>query len=61
MGALIDDYGMPAVEFAARLLDEGLHGLASRLRAVEAADAAGTRYPRFKRSDDATALWLRVR
>jgi serine/threonine protein phosphatase PrpC len=61
MSALVEDYGMPAERFADLLLTEGLHGLAARLRAVEAEDAAGTRYPRFKRSDDATALWLRIR
>lgn len=59
--ALIDDYGMTEQAFAEHLPAEGLHGLAARLRAIEAEDAAGAIYPRFKRSDDATALWLRLR
>lgn len=61
LAALIDDYGMAADALAALLPTEGLHGLAARLRAIEADDAAGTRYPRFKASDDATGLWLRLR
>lgn len=59
--ALIDSYGaydettlMDAV--AAR----GVAALAAKLRAIESGDADFTRYPRFKGSDDATALWLRV-
>lgn len=60
MAALIDDYGWSAVRLVEALREEGLHGLSTRLRAIEAEDAGGTRYPRFKRSDDATALWLRV-
>jgi|SRR5579871_2323870 len=39
----------------------GLAGLGEELRAVEAADPDGTRFPRFKRSDDATAILLAVR
>jgi len=38
----------------------GLAALAIRLREIEANDAACERFPRFKASDDATALWLRV-
>jgi hypothetical protein len=30
------------------------------LRAIELADAAGSRHPRFKQSDDATAILLRL-
>ena len=30
------------------------------LRAIEAADAGGSRHPRFKQSDDATAVLLRL-
>jgi len=59
--ALIDAY---AAYDEAALLDalelQGLAGLGERLRAIEAADIACTRYPRFKTSDDATALWLRI-
>jgi hypothetical protein len=38
----------------------GLQELGRELRAVEAADAHGARHPRFKTSDDATALLLRL-
>lgn len=58
--ALIDDYGMTAAEFRDRLHADGLPGLAATLRATERDDAACARFPRFKVSDDATALWLRV-
>lgn len=60
MAALIDDYGMPLEAFVTALRADGLPVLAARLRAIEAADADRVRYPRFKRSDDATALWLRI-
>ena len=52
---LIDRAALPAL-----LAAEGIPGVAARLRAAEAADANCTRWPRFKRGDDATALWLRV-
>lgn len=59
--ALIDVYGAFDVEtLMANLSTNGLAKLAVELRAIEAADAACTRFPRFKRSDDASALWLRV-
>ncbi|MBY9062545.1 protein phosphatase 2C domain-containing protein [Sphingomonas yunnanensis] len=38
----------------------GLAALAEQLRAIEYDDPACRRYPRFKCSDDATALWVRV-
>ena len=38
----------------------GLGRLFEELRAIEAADPDGISYPRFKRSDDATALLLRI-
>lgn len=38
----------------------GLQELGRELRAVEAADAGGKRHPRFKTSDDATALLMRL-
>ncbi|RYY27422.1 MAG: hypothetical protein EOP62_07575 [Sphingomonadales bacterium] len=58
---LIDDYAIhdPASLMAA-LAEKGLATLAAELRAIEREDAACTRYPRFKTSDDATALWLRI-
>ena len=60
MAALIDDYGMPVESFVATLRADGLPALAARLRAIEAEDADRMRYPRFKQSDDATTLWLRI-
>ena len=39
----------------------GLAPLGEELRAIETADPDGSRFPRFKRSDDATALLLKLR
>jgi hypothetical protein len=39
---------------------KGLRALYDELRAIENDDAQGIRFPRFKRSDDATALLLEV-
>lgn len=39
---------------------KGLKALCEELRAIERGDAEGRKYPRFKTSDDATALLLRV-
>jgi len=60
--ALATDYGRYSLEalFDAAV-KRGLAVLGEELRAVEAADPEGLRYPRFKRSDDATALLLAVR
>lgn len=59
--SLIDDYAaMDAQAMFDALASDGLAGLGRQLRTIEEADAACTRYPRFKRSDDATAIWLRV-
>lgn len=59
--ALVDGYAaLDAEELMASLATRGLVELAFELRAIEAGDAACTRFPRFKRSDDASALWLRV-
>jgi serine/threonine protein phosphatase PrpC len=38
----------------------GLGALGEEIRAIETADPEGARYPRFKKSDDATALLLSV-
>ncbi|WP_068079523.1 protein phosphatase 2C domain-containing protein [Novosphingobium rosa] len=59
--ALLDSYALydPHTIFAA-LPRRGLAGLIEELRAVERDDATSSRYPRFKPSDDASALWLRV-
>jgi len=58
--ALIDQYAaFDVAGLFATLTDEGLAGLAVRLRAIEREDSDCRRYPRFKVSDDATALWMR--
>lgn len=61
MAALVDAYGVYDAEglFAA-VRERGLAALGNELRAIERDDAACIRYPRFKASDDATALWLRI-
>ena len=59
--ALASDYGAydaDGLMTAAR--DKGLHALGEQLRAIENGDAGGDRFPRFKKSDDATALLLRL-
>lgn len=60
--ALATDYGRYSLEalFDAAV-KRGLAVLGEELRAVEATDPEGLRYPRFKRSDDATALLLALR
>lgn len=59
--AIMDSYRLTDADgFATLLAAEGLPGIAARLRAAEADDADCTRWPRFKRGDDATALWARV-
>lgn len=59
--ALFDTYQVYSPDaFFAAVLAEGLGPLAQQLRAIEVEDAACVRYPRFKASDDASALWLRV-
>lgn len=52
---LVDPAALPGL-----LAEGGLPDLAARIRAAEAEDADCTRWPRFKRGDDATALWLRI-
>ena len=42
-------------------LSNGLRKLYNELRAVEDADPNGRKYPRFKKSDDATAVLLQIR
>lgn len=41
-------------------VDKGLQELGRELRAIETEDAASARHPRFKTSDDATALLMRL-
>ena len=59
--ALVSDYR----RYDAAMLFEAVHavglkGLGQELRDIETADPDGARYPRFKTSDDATAVLLRV-
>ncbi|BAU74004.1 protein phosphatase 2C domain-containing protein [Metapseudomonas furukawaii] len=58
---LIDTYRhYDAPTLMARVLESGLLPLAEELRRIEREDAACLRYPRFKASDDASVIWLRV-
>jgi hypothetical protein len=58
---LVSDYGAYDLDGLARAVpDKGLVALGAQIRAIEAGDKGGTRFPRFKTSDDATALWLRL-
>jgi hypothetical protein len=57
--ALVDRYRVyDAVGLVRAALDKGLQELGRELRAIETADAGGALHPRFKPSDDATALLL---
>ena len=60
--ALVSDYERYTPEtLLAATKERGLKSLAEELRAIEAADSVGARYPRFKKSDDATALLLALK
>ena len=59
--ALASDYGAYSPDsLMAAALSKGLAALGEELRAIEADDSGGDRFPRFKKSDDATALLLRL-
>jgi hypothetical protein len=59
--ALADRYGAyDSAELVRAALDKGLQELGRELRAIETADASGAQHPRFKASDDATALLMRL-
>ncbi len=59
--ALVDRYNAyDAAGLVQAAATHGVAALAGELRAIERDDAGGARHPRFKRSDDATALLLRV-
>ncbi len=59
--ALASDYGAyNADTLMAAAIDKGLAALGAELRAIEADDAGGDKFPRFKKSDDATGLLLRL-
>ncbi|MES1197551.1 MAG: hypothetical protein ABUL55_02890 [Pseudomonadota bacterium] len=59
--ALVDRYAAyDAGGLVRAALERGLQDLGRELRAIEADDHGGARHPRWKRSDDATALLLRL-
>lgn len=59
--SLITDYKQyTANSLVDRVRTHGLGYLAQEIRGIEAEDAACAQFPRFKVSDDATALWLKV-
>ena len=59
--ALASDYGAYSADSLMTAAQEkGLAALGEELRAIEAGDSGGDKFPRFKRSDDATALLLRL-
>jgi serine/threonine protein phosphatase PrpC len=59
--ALAADYARYSPQsLLAAVESRGLAALGEELRAIEAADPDGSTYPRFKKSDDATALLLSV-
>jgi serine/threonine protein phosphatase PrpC len=60
--ALATDYGAyDAKGLMAAARDKGLVDLGQELRAIEADDAMGEKFARFKKSDDSTALLLEVK
>jgi serine/threonine protein phosphatase PrpC len=59
--ALTTDYGAyNALGLVTAARDKGLAALGAELRAIEAGDALGEKFVRFKKSDDATALLLQI-
>jgi hypothetical protein len=59
--ALASDYGAYTADaLLAAVLAKGLKALGEELRAIEADDPEGRKFPRFKKSDDATALVLKI-
>jgi hypothetical protein len=54
-----DAYDGPGLIAAAQ--EKGLQALSLELRAIEESDAEGRKFPRLKKSDDATAILLRLR
>jgi len=59
--ALASDYGFCDCDgLVAAAMTRGLAELGSQLRAIEAQDQGGDKFPRFKKSDDATALLLKL-
>jgi hypothetical protein len=60
--ALVSDYGRYSADGLMSAAEQGgLAALGKELRAIEAADPKGHSFPRFKSSDDATAVLLALR
>lgn len=58
---LVDQYeAYDAAGLVRAVLEKGMHQLCAELRAIEVADTLGAKHPRFKASDDATAVLLRL-
>jgi hypothetical protein len=59
--ALASDYGAYSADsLMDAAMSKRLAALGEELRAIEAGDIGGDKFPRFKKSDDATALLLRL-
>jgi|GEM_PF-422879 len=59
--ALASDYGAYSADsLMDAALSKGLTALGEELRAIEDGDSGGDTFPRFKKSDDATVLLLRL-
>lgn len=59
--ALVSDYDAYDMQgLMAAVVAKGLTALGEELRAIEDQDPLGEKFPRFKKSDDATAILLRV-
>jgi len=59
--ALVSDYGAYSTDsLMAAASNKGLAVLGEELRIIESGDAGGDKFPRFKKSDDATALLLQL-
>lgn len=59
--ALASDYGAYSADsLMAAALSKGLAAMGEELRAIEAGDTGGDKFPRFKKSDDATAVLVRL-
>jgi len=60
--ALASDYGAyDAMGLIGAARDKGLKTLSEELRALESGDAEGRKFSRLKKSDDATAVLLKIR
>jgi len=58
---LVDRYGLATWTELLDVLDQRPGELIRRIRAAEATDPEGQRWPRYKQSDDATAVYLKRR